>query len=731
MKNFGLKSKCPNVECDKKCKDEHKEKDDNGCTTCRCTKQLGDLLLTEAQINWIDDQEKSGDGSPRAASSVVKKWTRDVTADGYYRIPYNYSDDIHSRPQHRANIIKAISILNALTCLEFQPATQVDINQMYFIVDEGCWSYVGRQGGKQKISIDDGCQSVGTILHEIMHALGFWHEQSRSDRNDFVKVLKRNIESDKKDNFFKISSSVLESYNSAYDYKSVMHYNGYSFSKNGKPTLTNVRTGKAVVNQRIMLSREDQLQLRAMYNCKGLRKVPETTDCMHPLDQGASYRGTASVTKSGYTCQRWDRQSPHSHYFDPSHITGAGLENNYCRNPNLKNKPWCYSTNLRRKWEYCSIPICDNPVREIFSPHSPRNNRGFWSDWSEWGQCRATCGSGYQYRTHHCIGADVGSAQCPGEYWESVPCRVPCASRPASGDWQTWWSWSACDAVCVQGNNGHRYRVRACSSEYCEGDTIEEEMCFQPSCPTYDGNDCFNKNDPAAYRGTLAFAMTGATCIPWKRTIINIDTYPNADLRENYCRNMGNSDGLVCFVKKKRTKRCAPPKCRNNEAYWSDYSDWSACTVTCDGGFKYRTRTCIRGAISEGSCIGDVVQSKECNTNECGDGTIALPVAPVTHTPPSIPASTGSRGCVVLGEPQLYRGTVSKTFTSCLYWDSQTPHAHDYTTLEKFVSAGLTENYCRAPEADDSWPWCLALLSGVATKLSCDVAACEPGNVEN
>ncbi|CAK8683027.1 unnamed protein product [Clavelina lepadiformis] len=86
--------KCPNVECDKKCKDEHKEKDDNGCTTCRCTKQLGDLLLTEAQINWIDDREKSGDGSPRAASSVVKKWTRDVTADGYYRIPYNYSDDI-------------------------------------------------------------------------------------------------------------------------------------------------------------------------------------------------------------------------------------------------------------------------------------------------------------------------------------------------------------------------------------------------------------------------------------------------------------------------------------------------------------------------------------------------------------------------------------------------------------------------------------------------------------
>lgn len=63
-----------------------------------------------------------------------------------------------------------------------------------FFLCLSCFSAIGRQGGKQRISVGEGCEFKGTVMHEMMHALGFFHEQSRTDRDDYVMVLWWNVE---------------------------------------------------------------------------------------------------------------------------------------------------------------------------------------------------------------------------------------------------------------------------------------------------------------------------------------------------------------------------------------------------------------------------------------------------------------------------------------------------------------------------------------------------------
>lgn len=58
---------------------------------------------------------------------------------------------------------------------------------------------MGRAGGAQQLNlqpneIGKGCFKPGTILHEFLHAMGFYHQQSASDRDDFVEIVTENIE---------------------------------------------------------------------------------------------------------------------------------------------------------------------------------------------------------------------------------------------------------------------------------------------------------------------------------------------------------------------------------------------------------------------------------------------------------------------------------------------------------------------------------------------------------
>eukprot|EP00058_Branchiostoma_floridae_P001958 XP_002587446.1 hypothetical protein BRAFLDRAFT_100128 [Branchiostoma floridae] len=81
------------------------------------------------------------------------------------------------------------------------------------------------------------------------------------------------------------------------------------------------------------------------------------TDCQ--IGNGASYRGTISVTRTGKTCQHWDSQTPHEHGVTPANYPASGLEQNYCRNPDGDpSGVWCITTDSERPWDYCDVPTC-------------------------------------------------------------------------------------------------------------------------------------------------------------------------------------------------------------------------------------------------------------------------------------------------------------------------------------------------------------------------------------
>eukprot|EP00731_Ephydatia_muelleri_P026831 Em0018g931a len=212
-----------------------------------------------------------------------------------------------------------------------------------------------------------------------------------------------------------------------------------------------------------------------------------------------------------------------------------------------------------------------------------------WGEWSNWTECSRSCGGGRQSRVRECLSDGRKSLNCTGNRVEVRACNTQCC--PVNGGFASWSGWSNCSVTC---GNGTQNRTRSCSNpapacggDNCTGAALDLRACVMTPCPV----DC-------AWSNWTEWSACNQTCNGgW------------------HYRTRSSSPALyggkICTGPSRQDEICNPQPCPV-DGYWKAWSEWSACSVTCNSGIQTSTRQCVPPLYGGKDCVGNGVQTRPC-----------------------------------------------------------------------------------------------------------------------
>ena len=240
-----------------------------------------DIMLTELQVQDL----RQTDSRAVARNIAGVFWPGGI-------VPYV----LDSGFEQTASLATAINHYHSNTIVRWVPRTN-ETNYVKFLTIDGSmnWSAIGMYGGEQSISLSS--NSPGIIIHEMAHALGLYHEMSRSDRDNYVNINWENIWSGElyRNQFKTYVERGLDGQDIGdFDIESIMMYGSYQMTANLRPTVVK-KDGTIIPENRSHLTPKDISAINYLY----AYKPPVLTQYSEIIRAGTHKQFKAEYASSG------------------------------------------------------------------------------------------------------------------------------------------------------------------------------------------------------------------------------------------------------------------------------------------------------------------------------------------------------------------------------------------------------------------------------------------------